>query len=262
MRRWLLLVIPTLLLIGLLLAGQALRGQHYVLPAVPGAVIYAAAFTDGAAFNADWDQYDDGQLAASMTADALTLRVDRGGAAAFSSAAPHFGDFDMQVTLRAVAGPVDNGFGVIFRLQDNDNTAIGDDRYYAFQISSDGYYRLVRRVDGTEREVSTWIAADFIRPGLDAINTIRVVAVGAQFRFFINGQPAPLCIPDDPNGRSVYFMDTCRDGQMLDVWTDSAIPHGQIGIVALATDSGGGGVTVRAEDVIVWGIDRLPEGTP
>jgi len=261
MRRWLLLILPTLILIGLLLASQALRGQPYLLPAVPGAVIYAAAFTDGADFNADWDQYDDGQLAASITGDALTLRVDRSGAAAFSSAAPRFGDFDLWATLRAAAGPVDNGFGVIFRLQDNNNTAIGDDRYYAFQISSDGYYRLVRRVDGVEREVSTWIAADFIQPGLAVVNTIRVVAVGDQFRFFINGQSAPLCIPNDPNGRSVYFMDTCRDGQMMDVWTDSAIPHGQIGIVALATNSGGG-VTIRAEDVIVWGIAVLPEGMP
>lgn len=254
MRRWLLILIPLVLLVLLIVLGRALAGQHMLIDGTAGAVIYAAGFSGEGGFNTDWDQYDDGQLSARIADESLTIGVGRGGAAAFSSAAPHAGNFDLRVTLAAIAGPVDNGFGVLFRLQDGGNTTITDDAYYAFQISSDGYYRLVRRIEGAEREISTWIASDVVRQGLGAVNTLRVIAQGDSFQFFINDQPAPLCIPDDPTGRSVYFMETCRDGRMVTTWTDNTIATGQFGVLALATDTGGPGVVVRVDHLVVLGV--------
>lgn len=255
MRRVLLILVPALTAIALALIPRLLPA-NYVIGGDADAVLFVDTFDAAPAFNAYWDQYDDGQLSAAIGDGGLRLRIDRAGAAAFSRTRAHFGDFDLRVRLSAVDGPIDNGYGVIFRFQDNGNTQIADDRYYAFQISSDGYYRLVSRTQGEEREISTWISSAIVRPGLNATNEIRVVAQGDSFRFYVNGETAALCIPDNPEGRSVYFMDTCRDGQMIETWTDAAIPSGQVGALALATSTGGAGVSVVVEDIVVLGVDE------
>ncbi|MCS7072170.1 MAG: DUF1080 domain-containing protein, partial [Anaerolinea sp.] len=208
-RRSLIVLIPALMAVALA-AAHRLLPVEYVVDGQGGAILFIDGFDDAPLFNAFWDQYDDGQLSASIHDSGLTLRIDRAGAAAFSRAHVHFRDFDLRVRLMAVDGPIDNGYGVIFRFQDNDNNLIADDRYYAFQISSDGYYRLVSRTTGEEREISTWIPSAIVRPGLNVSNEIRVTAQGDRFQFFVNDQIASLCIPDNPAGRSVYFMDTCR----------------------------------------------------
>ncbi len=254
-RRYLIVLIPAVLVL-ILFAAYRLLPTEYVAAGQSQDMLFVDAFDAVPLFNAFWDQYDDGQLAASIRDGGLVLRIDRAGAAAFSRARVHFRDFDLRIRLMAVEGPIDNGYGVIFRFQDNDNNLIADDRYYAFQISSDGYYRLVSRTEGEEREISTWIPSSIVRPGLNASNEIRVTAQGDRFQFFVNDQIAPLCIPDNPAGRSVYFMDTCRDGQMYDTWTDASIPDGQIGALALATATGGPGVVVRVESIVVLAVER------
>jgi len=256
-RLWL-IAIPALVAAGLALIVRLLPAD-FVVSGTGNTVLFVDAFDPVSAFNGYWDQYNDGQLSAVIADGGLRLRIDRAGAAAFSRTRVHFSDFDLRVRLFASDGPIDNGYGVIFRFQDNDNALIADDRYYAFQISSDGYYRLVRRTDGEEREVSTWIPSAIVHPGLNVTNVIRVVALGDTFRFFVNDQPALLCIPDNPAGRSVYFMETCRDGQMVETWRDSAIRHGQIGALALSTSTGGAGVSVMVEDFVVLAVDQAVE---
>jgi hypothetical protein len=147
---------------------------------------------------------------------------------------------------RPVAGPDDhnNGYGVIFRAQDAAN-------YYLFLISSDGYYQVVRSVDGSQTELSTWIESPLINPGVDVENWLRVIAVGDEFQFFINGGPVALCIPDDPDAFSTFVGDTCRDGQMLTTLVDDALPNGQLGVIARTFDNVG--VAVEFDNFLVYG---------
>jgi hypothetical protein len=198
-----------------------------------------------------WAQFNDGRLSAQMTEGALVLRVDSPASGVFSTYPAHFADFDLRAELRAVDGPIDNAYGVIFRVQDNDNDRLADDSYYLFTISSDGYYRVTRVLNGHETVLSNWIPSPLIDQGLDADNHIRVLATGNTFRFFINESPVQVCVPDDPAGISTYAMDTCFQGQMLDVLTDDAIASGQVGGAAITTQSGGPGVVVQLESLVL-----------
>jgi hypothetical protein len=167
----------------------------------------------------------------------------------FSTASPHFGDFDLSVMARPVAGPINNGYGVVFRLQDPQN-------FYWFLISSDGYYQVQGWVNDEEKDLSAWIESPLIHQGLDVENQLRVIGVGGQFQFFINGEQVQVCVPDDPAGESTYFNE-CVDGQMLDTLVDGSIPAGQLGVVARTFSEPG--VEVEFDNVLVYGPEALNE---
>lgn len=54
-----------------------------------------------------------------------------------------------------------------------------------------------------------------VNQGISTVNRLRVVARGNQFQFYINGEQVQVCIPNNPDAQSTYFMDSCIDGQML-----------------------------------------------
>lgn len=242
MRRFVALILfPALVLVGLIALSRAAAGWHYVYTANPGEVMFVSAF-DG--LLDDWQTYDDGQLAAQPVDGALRLSVNAPQRAPFSAATPYLGDFDLRVTATAVDGPLNNGYGVIFRMQDADN-------YYQFLTSSDGYYQVERAVNGNVRVLSIWIPSEIVNQGMGAANDVRVVARGDQFRFFINGQPALLCIPDAPDALSTYddLAGECIGGQMLDTLTDSSHATGRVGVVAQSFDEPG--VVVDFDNLVV-----------
>lgn len=242
LRRFLVLILlPVIVLVGVIVLGRAAAGWHYVEPALPGQIMLVAAF-DG--LLDDWQAYDDGQLAASFENGALRLSVNAFQSLPYSLARPYFADFDLRVTARAVGGPVNNGFGVMFRMLDNDN-------FYMFQTSSDGYYRVVRSVNDVEKDLSVWIPSPIVNQGLDVTNDLRVIARGNSFRFYVNGQPALLCVPDDPDAFSTYndLTGECIGGQMLDTLLDEHLPVGRLGVVAQSFDEAG--VVVEFDNVVV-----------
>ncbi len=257
MRRILVLIVLVVIFAALLaLSRSAASWQHTIVSGSSGALLYVASF-DGAGsdgFNGDWSQYP-GRLAAQIDAGQMRISVGEPSGGAYSVAQPHFGDFDLRVDAQAISGPVDNGYGVVFRLQNQDNTQLADDNYYLFLISSDGYYRVSRVVDGDVRVISDWIQSPLIQQGLDAVNHLRVVAQGDQFHFYVNDQPVQLCIPDDPSAQSTINSVTgeCMGGSMQDALTDGTIPNGQIGVTALWTaDATADPVVAAFDNLLVY----------
>lgn len=236
----------TLLLLILVLFGFIqLRGQaanlHYVTSGAPGEVLYAAAF-DG--FQDEWELYNEERIA-EITDGVLRLTNNTVNNGSYSVTNSRFNDFDLTVDARAVAGPLDNGYGVVFRLKDRQN-------YYTFMTSSDGYYQVARVVDGNITELSTFnVDSSIVNQGISTVNRLRVVARGNQFQFYINGEQVQVCIPNNPDAQSTYFMDSCIDGQMLDTLTDDAIAQGQIGVVVQTFSESG--VTVEFDNLVVLG---------
>ena len=163
MRKFLWLLLLIAVLAGLLLVRDFAQGWHYVLSAESGAVLYSAGFD---ALADEWTEIT-GRQEALIEAGTLRLRSELTNAGFYSAAFPHFADFDLQVQARAVGGPLNNGYGLIFRLQDKGNTAFTDDSYYLFLISSDGYYQVRRVLDGVERVLSTWIPSPVIQQGVN-----------------------------------------------------------------------------------------------
>ncbi len=255
------LLIPALIAAGLFILNRETSDERVIITGDSGALIYAASFDGDAALDGEWEQYE-GRQSASITDGALRISVGLAQDGNYSLSDYSFRNFDVRVSARAVAGPLDNGYGVIFRLLDRDN-------YFLFMVSSDGFYSVQRILDGQLREISTWIPTTnsvpelnglTVNAGLEAVNDMRVIARGDTFEFYVNGVQAALCIPNDPTALSTYYeffatpQERCTDGSIVYTLTDDSIPFGQVGVAAQsfnlpATERA---VIVDFEDIVVY----------
>lgn len=243
--RW--FVILLVILLGVYGLNWLTAHWHYILPGEAGQVVYLATFDT---FQEDWNLAAGRLTSEIVEPGVLRLEVGDSNSLPFAEAFPHFGDFDLRVETRVMDGPLNNGYGVIFRLQNQDNSSPDDDNFYLFLISSDGYYRVVRSFNREQKDLSTWIPSEAIHQGVDARNWLRVTAKGDHFQFYINDQQVQLCIPDDLNAASTYTTE-CVKGQMVDMLVDGMIPNGQIGVAAQTFDEAG--VIVDFDNLVVYG---------
>jgi hypothetical protein len=212
---------------------RAAANWHYVLRAEPGQVLYTATFD---AFLDDWKQYE-GRLEARVINGALRIDAKTDNSGPYSVAKPYFDDFDLRVQGKAVDGDPTNGYGAIFRLQDKGNRSVDDDSYYLFLVSSDGYYKLERVIDGQQKEISLWIPSPVVNQGIGAVNALRVIAQDDQFQFFVNDQQVELCLPENPDGFSTLDGAGNCMGNMTATWVDDTIASGQVGVVVVTLDA-------------------------
>ena len=131
-----------------------------------------------------------------------------------------YGDVDYQVDTRKLGGTDNNSFGQIFRFQDADN-------FYAYEISSDGFYLVSKKEDGSWSTLIPWTASSVINKGGE--NQMAVIAQGSQFSFLVNG----------------VQIDTVQDG---------AFGSGALGLLASSYDEPD--VAVAFDNVLV----RVPGG--
>ncbi len=258
------------------LLDASLASRDTVLEDKPGALLYLSDFSG---FADEWELYE-GQQSAAIVDEQLELRVGAPQTAAWSSARPSFRDFDLSVTVVAREGPIDNAMGVIFHAQEIDASACDmpalllcaidqfiplagaalrqildateTEGQLAFLISSDGYYSAWKTEAGETQLLSAWIPSPQIKQGLGAANTIRVVARGSKYRFFINSAPVSLCVPNDANATSTFAGGACVEGAMQAVYQDDSFNSGKLGLIARSTASGGGGVKVRFDNLLVF----------
>ena len=276
---WLILVLASFCLaLGLIAANllyARLAEQSAVLEGPAGSLLYVSAFS---AFQDEWELYA-GQQSATIVDEQLELKVSSPQTATWSAARPQFRDFDLTVRATAIQGPVDNAFGLVFQVTERPDgscdlpaiilcevdrrlplfgaalrqfiPAADSAGYFAFLISSDGYYSLTKTEAGKTIQLSAWIPSPHIHQGLNATNAIRVLARDAGYRFSINGAPVALCLPDDADAASTYVGGECIDGSMREVYKDASPRAGKIGVMAQSTSTGGGGVVLRFDNVIV-----------
>ncbi len=282
-RRWLIrlsiFIVLIAILIGINLLYASIADTENILEGEADTLLYVSAF-DG--FLDEWQFYE-GQQSAQIINDTIQLNVTVPSQATWSVAQPTFTDFDVTVRTQAVEGPIDNAYGIMFRLQSgrDDNcdlsfiilcdiggispfidlgihalvtssSGANSINYYSFLISSDGYYSVTKVRDGVEERLSAWIQTPAINQDLNVVNTIRVVGRGSQFQFFINGEQMLLCIPNDSNATSTYAGGECIEGTMQGVLKDNTIATGQLGVVAQATQTGGGGIAVQFDNFTVF----------
>ncbi len=88
-----------------------------------------------------WQTYADRLSYAGYTQDGFRLWIDMPHFLVWSVPGLNFKDTHVYTLAQKVAGPDDNLFGLICRYQNKQN-------YYAFVISSDGYYAIYRRQAG------------------------------------------------------------------------------------------------------------------
>lgn len=127
-----------------------------------------------------WQTLND--LSADVKYDngALRITVKQENVTQWSAAGKRFKDGVIEVEAKPVAGPTDNGFGILFRMKDRKN-------YYHFEISSDGYWKAGWVVDGAWKDWNDWQPHPAIKAGGES-NRLKVVMQGEKFTFFINDQ--------------------------------------------------------------------------
>ncbi|MCB9438451.1 MAG: hypothetical protein H6673_15855 [Anaerolineales bacterium] len=190
-----------------------------------------------------------------------------------------FRDFDIRVTTTELESDIahDNRYGIIFRYRD-------EKEYYAFQISGDGHYSLVKAVPDDSSPtgvsvitISVWIptthASDeqeppyptLIRPGnynsiqepLDAMNEIRVVGRDNKFWFYVNGEPLVFCLKGTRgNSMWVEFQGWCVEGnEATYVFEDDDYQQGQIGLFVGNTASSdfSAPISIAFDNVVILG---------
>ena len=127
-----------------------------------------------------WQAESDSSAEVGYSDGGMRILVKVPNSLAWASAGRALSDSYLTVEATQIAGPDDNEYGVMVRMQDPQH-------FYRFSISGDGYY-LVSKYDGQEwRPLGTdWTPSDAIHPGA-ATNLLGVVCQGAQLTFLVNG---------------------------------------------------------------------------
>jgi TolB-like protein len=86
-------------------------------------------------------------------------------------------DFVMEIEAQWIEGADNDGFGVIFRVQDENN-------FYSFVLAKIGFFRVEKAVDGKYQEIVPWERSSAIND--KGVNYIKLQAVGRRLIFFVN----------------------------------------------------------------------------
>ncbi|MBK8984643.1 MAG: hypothetical protein IPM39_00950 [Chloroflexi bacterium] len=92
-----------------------------------------------------------------------------------------FTDFSLEVDTRQLAGSPESSFGLLARMQNND-------QFYRFDITGSGLFMIMRRNgDGTWTQFKQdWTASEAINQGLNGVNRLKLVAQGSRISFYAN----------------------------------------------------------------------------
>lgn len=137
----------------------------------------------------DWEEFfdvaDSWQLSSDAAAQVtiaegqLHIHILQPGQVAWAAAERNFADFDLRVEATQLAGPENNEYGVLVRMDE-------DAHFYAFSISGDGYARISRYEEGRWVLLGPdWVSQPVIQLGA-ATNVLAIKARGATFTFLVN----------------------------------------------------------------------------
>ena len=159
-----------------------------------------------------WTVGDDATATGTIQNGVYEMFVEESGGIFWVTGGRNFANATYQVAATPVEGTIDNGYGMLFRVEGEDSN------FYIFKVSSDGFVWIGRCSDScTEASALVerdWFASDAVLQGLNVTNILRVEANGSDMIFFIN---------DTEVGRT----------------TDETLTEGDIGLVAETFTPGG-----------------------
>ncbi|HSB90880.1 MAG TPA: protein kinase [Anaerolineales bacterium] len=204
-----------------LVGGRATASPTAVPPPptlTPGPVGEILLEDDFADPSTGWDRVSDSTGGTDYQDGAYRIWLDEKQQDRWANPGESFTDVRIDVDATKAGGPDDNDFGVICRYIDNDN-------FYAFWISSDGYYGIVRYLKG-EFQV---LGAEGMQPHNviaqgEATNHLRAECVGSTLRLYVNNE-------------------------LLDKVEDSSHSEGDVGLMAGTFDVPG--VDIRFDNFVV-----------
>lgn len=142
---------------------------------------YLETFDEPGSWSSGDDTYSSGQVAEGV----YDLLIKGDDVSRWASAGEDFADGNYQVEAVQIDGPLDNGYGMLFRAEPESGN------FYLFKISGDGYVWIGRYRDEAEEQAligNHWFAAPAVKQGLNQTNTLRVQAESGNMIFYVNDQ--------------------------------------------------------------------------
>lgn len=133
----------------------------------------------------NWGTGEDAYSIGAVADGVYDFQVLQNDTSRWASAGKNFSDGIYEVEATPVEGPVDNGYGLLFRA----NPDAGD--FYLFKVSADGYVWIGRYKDGAEETTIVgdhWFASPAVLTGLNVTNKLRVQAEAGNLLFYVNEQ--------------------------------------------------------------------------
>ncbi|MCJ7737867.1 MAG: hypothetical protein MUQ10_11245 [Anaerolineae bacterium] len=165
-----------------------------------------------------WARFDTEESAVYALAGELYLE-DRGqGTSVYTPLiGEEYVDIDVNVDVRHVQGSVNNWIGVLCRQQDEEN-------YYLPAISADGYYLILKVVDGEATPLVGPEYSEEIRSG-KAENHLRAMCKGTSLSLWVNGEllavTSDRALPEA--GNVALFADAVQRGEIVVVAFDNFV---------------------------------------
>lgn len=139
-------------------------------PSPAETVIYQDTFQDSPS---DWAN----ESGCSFKSDGYHVT---GETACFGPSTLDSANADVQVTVQSVKSGQDTGYGIALRRASSGN-------FYTFEITPDGRWAFLKWINGSAKAVTDLQSNTAIQTGSGATNQLRVLAVGSNFTFYVNG---------------------------------------------------------------------------
>jgi len=143
-----------------------------------GSLLFKDDFSDGDASWKIWSK--DGSSAVGLVDGKLTMILQEPNTDIISTNHIYYPNLELSVYVQMEHGSSDNLIGLVCRYQNDNN-------YYGFLISSDGYYGIVKKIQGNVELINSEMMqySEFINKG-DEKNHLAAICDGESLTFIVN----------------------------------------------------------------------------
>lgn len=206
---------PFILLSPLLLLAACGRGPE---KCATDKALFEDNFNDTAC---GWDEYDETAASAGYGTSDYLISVHQPNTSAVAVPGGRFSDVLLEAQVQQTAGSTDNNFGLLCRYQDLDH-------FYAFLISSDGYYAIVRVVGGENFQVLSGdglhlMPSEAIQTDLGSTNEIRAQCQGDTLTLYVNGKQLASVVDSQLAAGDIGFIASTYGQAPVQVQFDNLI---------------------------------------
>ena len=165
-----------------------------------------------------WSTGEDAYSRGNVSDGAYVFEVLQNDVSRWAAAGQNFGDGIYELEATPISGPLDNGYGLLFRA----NPEAGN--FYLFKISGDGYVWIGRYRDGAEEATiigEHWFESAAVQQGLNVTNRLTVRAEAGNMIFYVNGQEVGRVTDDSFSAGDVGVLVQTLGGAPVVVHFDS-----------------------------------------
>lgn len=134
----------------------------------------------------NWGTGHSAQVDGQIVNEEYELYVKSNHGQYIASAGEKFGNGIYEVEATQIGGPLNNGYGMVFHLDD------ASEAFYALEVSGDGYIWIgyceaLCEEDAIALVGGDWFPSPVVNPGLYATNRLKVIVESPLMTFYVNG---------------------------------------------------------------------------